>query len=109
MIGISPPPAADGVLQDVHWSAGLFGYFPTYTVGNLISAQLYESAETALDAQIEGGDFAPLLNWLRENVHAHGRKYTADELVQNATGRSLSAEPLIASLRRRYAMVYDVA
>ncbi|TWT59168.1 carboxypeptidase M32 [Allorhodopirellula solitaria] len=112
VIGVSPPSAANGVLQDVHWSAGLFGYFPTYTLGNLIAAQLYESADEALgglDAQIEQGDFAPLLGWLRENVHTHGRKFTADELVQNTTGKPLSAQPLIASLRRRYAMVYDLA
>ncbi len=84
VIGVSPPSAADGVLQDVHWSAGLFGYFPTYTIGNLIAAQLYESADTALggiDSQIEQGDFVPLLSWLRENIHSHGRKYTAEELV----------------------------
>lgn len=108
VIGVSPLSAADGVLQDVHWSAGLFGYFPTYTLGNLIAAQLHEAANTALgglDRQIEQGDFAPLLNWLRENIHVHGRKYTADELVQNTTGKPLSAEPLIASLRQRYAAV----
>lgn len=112
VIGVSPPSAADGVLQDVHWSAGLFGYFPTYTLGNLIAAQLHQAADTALgglDLQIEQGDFAPLMTWLRENIHVHGRKYTADELVRNATGRSLSAEPLIASLRQRYALVYDLA
>lgn len=111
VIGVSPPSAADGVLQDVHWSAGLFGYFPTYTLGNLIAAQLHEAADASLgglDLQIEQGNFSPLLNWLRENIHVHGRKYTADELVQNATGRKLSAAPLIASLRQRYALIYDL-
>ncbi len=112
VIGVSPPSAANGVLQDVHWSAGLFGYFPTYTIGNLVAAQLYQAADAALgnlDRKFEQGDFAPLLNWLREHVHTHGRKYTADELIQNATGKPLSAEPLIASLRQRYAQVYDLA
>lgn len=112
VIGERPPSDADGVLQDVHWSAGLFGYFPTYTLGNLIAAQLYAAADKSLgdlNGMIARGEFEPLLTWLRENVHAHGRKYSADEIVQNATGRSLSAEPLVASLRERYSLVYDVS
>ncbi len=112
VIGVRSPSAADGVLQDVHWSAGLFGYFPTYTLGNLIAAQLYETAHETLgdlDGMIAQGDFTPLLNWLRIHVHTHGRNYTANELVQNTTGRRLSAEPLVKSLRTRYAAVYDVS
>lgn len=104
-IGIRPPSAADGVLQDVHWSAGLFGYFPTYTLGNLVSAQLFDSAQSAisdLDGSIAKGEFGPLLDWLRANIHCHGRNFTPDELVQNATGRPLSAGPLMGSLRGRY-------
>ena len=112
VIGVRPPSDADGVLQDVHWSAGLFGYFPTYTLGNLIAAQLYDAAESSLGdlaGMIGRGEFAPLMNWLREHVHTHGRKYTATELVENATGDGLSARPLIASLRQRYSLLYDVA
>jgi carboxypeptidase Taq len=112
VIGVRPPSAADGVLQDVHWSAGLFGYFPTYTIGNLIAAQLYETAHETLgdlDGMIAQGDFSPLLDWLRVHVHTHGRNYTANELVQNTTGRPLSAKPLVKSLRTRYAAVYDVS
>ncbi|MCM2369347.1 carboxypeptidase M32 [Aporhodopirellula aestuarii] len=111
VLGVTPPSDANGVLQDVHWSAGLFGYFPTYTLGNLIAAQLYATAQSSLgdlSGMISRGEFEPLLNWLRENVHNLGRKYSADELVQNATGRALSAEPLVASLRERYSLVYDV-
>lgn len=112
VIGIRPPSAADGVLQDVHWSAGLFGYFPTYTLGNLVSAQLFNAADEAIggiDELTAKGEFLPLLTWLQDNVHAHGRKYSPDELVEKATGRPLSAEPLIESLRSRYASVYDLA
>ncbi|MFG0286955.1 MAG: carboxypeptidase M32 [Rhodopirellula sp. JB044] len=111
VIGVRPPSDADGVLQDVHWSAGLFGYFPTYTLGNLIGAQLYAAAEKSLgdlSGMIARGEFQPLLDWLRKHVHAHGRKFSADELVQNATGAPLSAEPLVTSLRERYSLVYDV-
>ncbi|MEM9366273.1 MAG: carboxypeptidase M32 [Planctomycetota bacterium] len=105
VLGIRSPTVADGVLQDVHWSAGLFGYFPTYTLGNLVSAQLYEAAEKALGdlpGAFRKGDFVGLLSWLRENVHAHGRCYSPDELVERATGEALTAQPLIKSLRDRY-------
>jgi carboxypeptidase Taq len=110
VIGIRPPSAADGVLQDVHWSAGLFGYFPTYTLGNLVSAQLYATADDSLggiDNQVTKGDFTPLLQWLQTNVHTAGRNDSPDELVAKITGKELSAKPLIDSLRARYARVYD--
>lgn len=111
VIGIRPPSAADGVLQDVHWSAGLFGYFPTYTLGNLVSAQLFAAADAALggiDAQVAAGDFKPLLGWLRTNIHEAGRNYSPDELIKKATGRELSATPLMESLRSRYGSVYQL-
>lgn len=111
VIGIRPPSHADGVLQDVHWSAGLFGYFPTYTLGNLVSAQLFEAADEALggiDELTRRGEFEPLLEWLRSNIHRHGRNFSPDELVQKATGRALSACPLMDSLRSRYGSVYDL-
>ncbi|CAD72171.1 MAG TPA: carboxypeptidase M32 [Rhodopirellula baltica] len=111
VIGVRPPSAADGVLQDVHWSAGLIGYFPTYTLGNLAAAQLYDAAKHSLgdiDSMVREGNFAPLRNWLVENVHQIGRTRTADELVEQASGKPLSAEPLIQSLRTRYSQVYDL-
>jgi len=92
-LGRAPRDASEGVLQDIHWSMGAFGYFPTYTLGNLIAAQLFAAARRTLgdlDAAFARGEFAPLLGWLRENVHAHGSLLEADELVRRATGRPLS-------------------
>jgi carboxypeptidase Taq len=108
-LGIKSPSAANGVLQDVHWSAGLFGYFPTYTLGNLAAAQLFDAASAELgdlQQQIECGNFADLRHWLWQKVHRHGKCYEGDELIENATGEKLSAEPLLASLKARYAAVY---
>jgi carboxypeptidase Taq len=103
--GVRPPNAAAGVLQDIHWSAGLVGYFPTYTLGNLYAAQLMEAAGQRLgdlDAQFAAGDFAPLLSWLRSEIHAAGRMLESDPLVARATGMPVSADWLADSLRRRY-------
>jgi carboxypeptidase Taq len=111
-LGVKSPTAANGVLQDVHWSAGLFGYFPTYTLGNLAAAQLFNAAEAelgSLNQSIEQGNFADLLDWLRQHVHRHGRNYTGAELVENATKSSLSAQPLLDSLRSRYRILYGEA
>ncbi len=108
-LGIASPTAADGCLQDVHWSAGLFGYFPTYTLGNLYAAQLMEQARRDLgdlDAQFEVGDFLPLLGWLRSNVHLHGRRYSAGELVQRITAAPLSCEPLMRHLEGKFGALY---
>jgi len=108
-LGIRSASAADGVLQDVHWSAGLFGYFPTYTLGNLASAQLFQTAQSEmqeLDSQLEQGEFGGLLGWLRANIHRHGRCFTGDELIENATKMPLSAKPLLDSLQNRYAQLF---
>jgi carboxypeptidase Taq len=109
LLGIRPGNAAEGVLQDVHWSQGMFGYFPTYTLGNVIAAQLYEAAARDL-GDLEGlfaeGEFAPLLDWMRERIHRHGGRYTAAELVERATGKPLSADDLLAYLRRTTEEVY---
>jgi carboxypeptidase Taq len=94
------------VLQDVHWGAGLIGYFPTYALGNLMAAQLWESVRADLpgiDAQLEAGDFAPLRDWLGEHVHAHGRKLPAPELLQRVTGQELAVEPFLRYLREKLA------
>ena len=110
-LGITPPSDADGVLQDVHWSAGLIGYFPTYTLGNLASAQLYAAAEASigdLPSQIGRGEFGPLLEWLRANVHTHGRCYGSDELIEKATGTPLSAEPLVEYLGGKLRPLYGI-
>ncbi len=108
-LGIRPPSDADGVLQDVHWSAGLIGYFPTYTLGNLASAQLFDAAKRELgdlDAEFARGDFAPLLMWLRQKVHIRGRCASGGELIEQATGEPLSASALVGYLRAKLLAVY---
>ena len=77
------------MLQDVHWSGGIFGYFPTYALGNVMSVQIWEALRrdlTDLDDQIEAGDFAPLREWLRERLHQHGRKFTPQETLERCAG-----------------------
>ena len=103
--GIRPPRAADGVLQDIHWSAGLIGYFPTYTLGNMFAAQLMAAAEEQLGglaAAFAAGDFGGLLGWLRREVHARGRLLDSEPLVEQVTGRPVSETWLLESLRLRY-------
>lgn len=103
--GLRPANDAQGVLQDIHWSAGLIGYFPTYTLGNLYSAQLMAAAEDrlgSLPALFAAGDFRPLLDWLRREVHAAGRLLESEPLVERATGRQVSADWLARSLADRY-------
>ncbi len=110
-LGIRPSGDSDGVLQDVHWSAGLFGYFPTYTLGNLISAQLFDAAREDLgdlDSMFAAGQFEPLLAWLRQHVHRLGRCYSGPELVKKATGKVLSAEHLMAHLQSKADRLYGV-
>jgi carboxypeptidase Taq len=98
-------------LQDVHWSAGLIGYFPTYSLGNLYAAQYFEQARKDLgdlDAMFARGEFQPLKDWLRENIHHHGQRYSAAELVHRVTGRPLSHEPLMRHLRGKFGTLYGV-
>jgi len=111
LFGLVPPSDADGVLQDIHWSIGAIGYFPTYALGNLISAQLYAVAARelgGLEADVARGEFAPLLEWLRTHVHRHGRKFTADELLQQITGGGLDAGPWLAYVRQKFGTLYGV-
>jgi carboxypeptidase Taq len=110
-LGIEVPNDRDGALQDIHWSGVSFGIFPGYTLGNLIGAQLMEKARTempGLDAQIEKGEFAPLLDWLRKNLHQHGRKFTPNELLERATGKPLTAGPWIAYVRQKFGALYGL-
>lgn len=105
LVGVTPPDDRLGCLQDIHWPSGAFGYFPTYTLGALAAAQLFAAA-TAQDGDIlpglERGDFAPLLAWLRHNIHRHGARHSTQELLTAATGAPLSTEPFEAHLARRY-------
>jgi carboxypeptidase Taq len=110
-LGLAVPDDRAGVLQDVHWAEGLFGYFPTYAVGNMISVQLYEAAVAAapgLPAGVEKGEMAPLLGWLREHVHRHGRTMFAPELVRRATGKPIAAAPYLAYLGKKYGEIYGL-
>jgi carboxypeptidase Taq len=109
--GFRPPSAAEGVLQDIHWSAGLVGYFPTYTLGNIFAAQLMAAVRRGLpdlDRDIAAGRFDELLAWLRRHVHAHGRTLDSAAIVEQATGEPVSERWLVESLRQRYGAVYDV-
>jgi carboxypeptidase Taq len=111
-LGIVPPDDARGVLQDVHWSAGLLGYFPTYALGNLVSVQLWEAARNDLpdlDSRIRAGSFADLLAWLREKVHRHGRKFTSQELVRRITGSPIDPQPYLRYLERKFGGLYPPA
>ncbi|MDQ3441260.1 MAG: carboxypeptidase M32 [Planctomycetota bacterium] len=110
-LGLTPPDDAHGCLQDIHWSSGGIGYFPTYTLGNLYAAQFFEQARKDLgdlDAQFARGEFHPLLTWLNQNIHRHGRRYTARQLVKRVTGSDLCAEPLLNHLRRKASEFYGV-
>jgi carboxypeptidase Taq len=111
VVGITPPSNADGVLQDVHWSAGLFGYFPTYSLGNIYAAQLFKAAENELGdfgVMFGRGEFRPLLQWLRDKIHRHGRNLDPRDLIQRATGAVPSSVPLVQSLRDRYTQLYGL-
>ncbi len=108
-LGMIPPDDTQGVLQDVHWSNGLIGYFPTYTLGNLISTQLFEAATRECPAilqQLEQGEFSELLNWLRRHVHQHGRKFLPTELAERATGKPLQADAYLKYLTEKVADIY---
>jgi carboxypeptidase Taq len=110
-LGITPPTDSQGCMQDVHWSIGLIGYFPTYSIGNLLSGQLWHALGTALpdiDAQIECGEFAPLLGWLREHVHAYGKKFLPGELAVKATGEPLTSQHYLNYLQRKYSDIYGI-
>ena len=104
LLGLDTPSLKAGVLQDIHWGTGMIGYFPTYTIGNLMAAQLWRALETDLpeiDASIAAGDFAPLREWLRDNIHRHGRKFTSRELLMRVTGEELRVEPFLSYLETK--------
>lgn len=110
-LGIKVDKDANGCLQDVHWSHGLVGYFPTYTLGNLYAAQFFEAAREQLgdlDAMYRKGEFEPLRVWLTENIHEHGRRYSATELCQRITGQPLSPEPLMRHLEGKLRPIYGI-
>jgi carboxypeptidase Taq len=110
-LGVVPPDDAKGVLQDVHWASGLLGYFSTYALGNLISAQLWERINADipdLEDQFRRGEFGALLAWLRENIHVHGGKYEPQELVQRLTGSKINADAYVRYLKGKFGEIYGL-
>lgn len=110
-LGVTPPNDADGVLQDVHWSAGILGYFPTYALGNLVSNQLWEKINQdipGLSGQIQAGNFGELLAWLRENVHRHGMKFKPQYLVKRVVGTTISPEAYLKYLNDKFGAIYGL-
>ncbi len=110
-LGVAPSGDADGVLQDVHWSGGAVGYFPTYTLGNLNASQLFAKAQQDLgnlDDQFARGEFLPLRQWLGEKIHWQGRRWSAAELVERVTGKPLGPEPLMEHLRAKLGPLYGI-
>jgi carboxypeptidase Taq len=110
-LGIEPPSDALGVLQDVHWSSGLMGYFATYALGNLLAAQYYRKAveeRPSIPDDIASGKFDTLLTWLNENIHVHGRKFTTDELTRRITGEGIQSRYYMEYLEKKYGEIYGL-
>lgn len=111
-LGLTPPHDGLGVLQDVHWSSGLMGYFPTYTLGNVLSLQFYQQTRQDipdLSEQFSRGEFGALLAWFKDKIHRHGRKFTANELVRRITGAdSIQAQPYLDYIKRKYSEIYGL-
>ncbi len=110
LLGITPPNHRLGVLQDVHWSSGAFGYFPSYAIGNLLAAQIFQTAEEEVgpfEEPFSNGNFSPLLEWLREHIHREGKRYRTDELTRRVTGDPLQVEPFIEHVRTSYLPYYE--
>ncbi len=111
-LGLTPPDDKMGVLQDVHWSTGYMGYFPTYALGNLIAAQLWEKIQADLPRlrdEIARGQFGSLLSWLREKIHQHGSKFEPVELLQRVVGGGLSAQPYLRYLESKFGEIYGLS
>ncbi len=107
-----PDDGKEGILQDVHWSSGQIGTFCNYTIGNVMAAQLFDTAteqNPVIQTALDGGNYTPLRNWLTDNVAQHGRRFTRDELLEKATGRPLDPEPYLAHLTRKYSDIYALA
>jgi carboxypeptidase Taq len=112
LLGIEVPDDASGVLQDVHWAAGAFGYFPTYSLGNVIAAQVWELARAALpdlDAQLAAGELQPLRDFLGERIYSHGGKFEPAEMIERVAGGPLDPAPLLAHLRTKFGALYELA
>lgn len=110
-LGLTPANDAEGVLQDIHWSGGMLGYFSTYALGNLVSAQLWECIHLEIPNiydQICRGDFQALLAWGRDKIHRHGSKFEPQELVRKVTGHPIDPEPYVNYLTDKYTEIYQL-
>ena len=108
-LGLTPQSDAEGALQDIHWAFGCFGYFPTYTLGNLYAAQFFATARAALldlDHQLASDEFGPLRQWLRRQVHEKGSLLSATELCRKVTGAPLGIAPYLEYLNTKFAEIY---
>ncbi len=111
LLGLDVPDDSLGVLQDVHWSGGMIGYFPTYSLGNLYSAQFFAAARhdiPTLDDEMARGEFGKLLQWLRGKIHVHGKTYSAQELAKNATGEKLNSKYFSEYISKKYGEIYEL-
>jgi carboxypeptidase Taq len=110
-LGIRPDTDAEGCLQDIHWSHGSFGYFPTYSLGSVLAAQIYDALEDDIgpvDETVRSGDFDVVADWLEEHVHQHGARYTTPELIREATGEDFTADYFLDYAREKYSELYDL-
>jgi len=109
-LGVRPDTDSEGCLQDIHWSHGSFGYFPTYSLGSVLAAQIDAAVRSELDVDglVRDGDFDPIREWLREQVHQHGSRYTTDELVEKATGEPYTADYFLDYVNSKYGSLYDL-
>ncbi|MEF8878773.1 MAG: carboxypeptidase M32 [Candidatus Thermoplasmatota archaeon] len=111
LLGVKPSKDREGVLQDMHWSQGHFGYFPTYTIGTIYASQLYSTLtekKSSIRRDIENGDFKNIVSWLKDNIHNYGRTMTADEIIKNVCNSGLNAEEYIDYLKKKYFEVYEI-
>jgi carboxypeptidase Taq len=111
LLGITPNNDKEGVLQDMHWSGGSFGYFPTYAIGTIYASQLFKQLskeKTDIYEQIEQGNFKNILTWLREHIHRYGRLMTADEIIKKTCGDGLNSKVFVSYLKDKYYPLYDV-
>ena len=110
-LGVRPEDDAAGCLQDIHWAHGSFGYFPTYSLGSVLAAQLFEAAQSdigGLETQLQAGSLESLQTWLTENVHRHGQRFRTGELVERATGEPLSADPFLTYATEKFGRLYEL-
>lgn len=111
LLGIKPNNDVEGVLQDMHWSNGSFGYFPTYAIGTIYASQIFKKLSKEIEniyKEIENADFSNIVNWLRKNIHSYGRSLNADEIIKKACGEGLNSKALIDYLKDKYYILYDV-